>query len=145
SLTVDTSTNDLYVSYIDGDNDDVYHHRATYSAGPTWSWGGAVLVAADASEVFTNLSANETGNARVLAIWTVDDGSPYHIGTSYVLIPERLLFLFLLGPVLPKLLKKKKGKGKKKRSSRCSHRQVDQPTHPHVKTPVRKESLILIR
>ncbi|MDD4985148.1 MAG: hypothetical protein PHQ43_05075 [Dehalococcoidales bacterium] len=113
SLTVDTSTNDLYISYVDSDNDDVYYHKATYSAGPSWSWGSAEPVTADGAEVFTNLSANETGNARVLAIWTVDDGSPYHIGASYVLIPEHLLALFILGPVLPKLLKRKRKNRKK--------------------------------
>ncbi|HRN71404.1 MAG TPA: hypothetical protein PLS49_09590, partial [Candidatus Woesebacteria bacterium] len=84
-LSKDTATNDVYLGYIGSTSDDIFTKKATYSAGPNWSWGTSSTLVTDATEIFTNYNANNTGNGKVGAIYSIGDLSPYNIGWETVL------------------------------------------------------------
>jgi hypothetical protein len=84
-LSKDTATSDVYLGYIGSSSDDIFTKKATYSAGPSWSWGTSTTLVTDTTEIFTNYSANNTGNGKVGAIYSIGDLSPYNIGWETVL------------------------------------------------------------
>ncbi|HRP51834.1 MAG TPA: LamG domain-containing protein [Candidatus Dojkabacteria bacterium] len=84
-LSKDTATNDVYLGYIGSTSDDIFTKKSTYSAGPSWSWGTSTTLVTDATEIFTNYNANNTGNGKVGAIYSIGDLSPYNIGWETVL------------------------------------------------------------
>ncbi len=84
-LSKDTATSDLYLGYIGSTSDDIFTKKATYSAGPSWSWGTSSTLVTDSTEIYTNYNANNTGNGKVGAIYSIGDLSPYNIGWETVL------------------------------------------------------------
>jgi hypothetical protein len=84
-LSKDSSTNDVYLGYIGSTSDDIFTKKATYSAGPSWSWGTSTTLVTDATEIYTNYNANNTGNAKIGAVYSIGDLSPYNIGWEAVL------------------------------------------------------------
>ena len=84
-LSKDTATSDVYLGYIGSTSDDIFTKKATYSAGPSWSWGTSTTLVTDASEIYTNYNANYTGNGKIGAIYSIGDLSPYNIGWESVL------------------------------------------------------------
>lgn len=84
-LSKDTATNDVYLGYIGSTSDDIFTKKATYSVGPSWSWGTSTTLVTDASEIFTNYNTNNTGNGKIGAIYSIGDLSPYNIGWETVL------------------------------------------------------------
>jgi hypothetical protein len=84
-LSKDTATSDVYLGYIGSSSDDIFTKKATYSAGPSWSWGTSTTLVTDASEIYTNYNANYTGNGKIGAIYSIGDLSPYNIGWESVL------------------------------------------------------------
>lgn len=85
SLSLDSSTNDAYLGYIASGNDDIYMKKATYSAGPSWSWGTGTVFKTDASEIFTNYTSNYSSNGKLGSILTIGDLSPYHLDWETIL------------------------------------------------------------
>lgn len=84
-LSKDSATSDVYLGYIGSTSDDIFTKKATYSAGPSWSWGTSTTLVTDASEIYTNYNANYTGNGKIGAIYSIGDLSPYNIGWESVL------------------------------------------------------------
>lgn len=85
SLSLDTLTNDAYLGYIASGNDDIYMKKATYSAGPSWSWGTSTVFKTDASEIYTNYNSNYSGSGKLGSIFTLGDLSPFNLDWEVVL------------------------------------------------------------
>ena len=105
TISLDTSTNDLYALWIRGSH--IYYERADYTAGPTWAWD---VSATDWKTTGTNtyVTSNYSGNGAIFAEWTVGDGSPYAVNWDMILIPEKIWLFMGLGLVIPEILRRRR-------------------------------------
>lgn len=85
SMSLDTATSDAYLGYIASGNDDIYMKKATYSAGPTWTWGTSTTFKTDASEIYSNYNASYSGGGKLGSFFTLGDLSPYNLDWEVVL------------------------------------------------------------
>lgn len=85
SISSSSTSKNLYLGSIRSSNDDVYSTTATFSAGPSWSWGSPSTLRTDASEIYTNYSANYSGDGKIGSTLSVGDASPYMVDWQTVL------------------------------------------------------------
>ncbi len=104
SISLDTSTGDLYAVWIRGNN--IYYKKGVSPyASANWD-----VAATDWKSTGTNtwVTTNYSGSGRIFAEWTVGVGSPYSISFGIIAVPENLLIFFLFMPFLPLLIKERK-------------------------------------
>lgn len=84
-LSLNSLTKDLYLGSIRSSNDDIYTTKATYSAGPTWSWGAPTILKSDPTKIYTNYSANYSGKGQIGSLFLIGEAPPFMIGWQGVL------------------------------------------------------------
>ncbi len=101
SVSVDTSPSpdEIYVIYLRSGT--AYYNK--YSG----SWGGETNTNWNEGDSPKHLTANYSGVGRVFAGWTVSTNAPYFVGSSYIIIPEKLLALLFLGLLFPRFWRRK--------------------------------------
>jgi hypothetical protein len=106
TLSLDTDTSDLYAFWV---RSDVIYYKKGVSPYNSGNWDASATTFKSNGQV-TWLSSNYSGPSRVFATWTQGDVSPYSVLWKYVIVPERLLALLGLGPLLPLFLRRKRKK-----------------------------------
>jgi len=90
SLTLDTSSKDLWAAWADqtGD-DDIYYSQCnvtttTDECGPTVSWGARASESTATGAVYNSLTTNYSSVGNVFGIWTNTTASPFSVSWSSI-------------------------------------------------------------
>ncbi len=115
TLSLDTTTNDLYAIWINGTDDDINYRQCDVTTDTAECDAiGKWLSTQDGWKTgdLAQVTSNYDGAGRIFAEWTVGTTSPYHVSWDYIIVPEYLWLFFGLGPVLPGFIAKIKKKKK---------------------------------
>ena len=104
TISLDTNTSDLYAFWVRAD---IIRYKKGVSPYNSGDWDGSATTFKSKGRI-TYQTSNYSGPGRIFVIWTQGDVSPYSILWKYVIVPERLLFLLGLGPLLPLVLRRRK-------------------------------------
>jgi len=113
TLSLDSSTGDLYALWIDTSNSYIYYRTcdvsgASSECSASGDWASELSWQTTGTNAW--VTSNYSGNGMIFAQWTGGTGSPYSVMWDYVIIPEKIWLFLALGLIIPGLLRRKKRK-----------------------------------
>jgi len=104
TLSQDTNTNDLYALWV---RSDTLYYKKGVSGYASGDWDAGVT-SWQSNGVIAYPTSSYAENNHIFATWTQADINPYSIFWEYIVVPEKLVLMFIILPVSMLFFRKKR-------------------------------------